>query len=156
MTRGIVIRTCEERDIEAVIDIEKASFSDPWVGEAFYEVFNSPLYLFLVCIDLEENELVGFVIGFSAADEAEIADVAVRADRRGCGIGGALVGEYLKMARERGAKRCFLEVRASNNAARALYERFGFVSFGVRKNYYKRPKEDALMMACELEENDGR
>ena len=94
----------------------------------------------------EDGTLLGYG-GFSvAADEAEIITVAVSPDARRCGIGRALTERMLNDARTLGAAAMFLEVRASNIAARGLYTVLGFEEIGVRRGYYRAPREDAVLM----------
>jgi ribosomal-protein-alanine N-acetyltransferase len=88
----------------------------------------------------------GFVCGRSCAGEAELLKIAVAREYRRQGIGGQLVAHTLRYLAEQGTERCFLELRASNLPALALYERFGFCRVGLRKNYYASPEEDAILM----------
>jgi ribosomal-protein-alanine N-acetyltransferase len=85
-----------------------------------------------------------------AADEAELADLAVAAEFRGQGLGTGLVHAFAREAGVRGARRMYLEVRASNAGAQRLYERLGFSVVGRRTGYYQRPREDAIAMGAEL------
>ena len=95
----------------------------------------------------------GFVVVRLEGDDAELYNIAVAAENRRQGIGRRLLALALKEAAERGAERVFLEVRASNTAARRLYAQNGFEMIGVRPGYYERPKEDAVMMVCSLKED---
>ena len=92
----------------------------------------------------------GFIIARAAADEGEIIRFAVRKDMRRQGMGKALLTAALADLAGRGAARVFLEVRVSNRAAVALYKKNGFRLTGVRRKYYKNPREDALCMSKEL------
>ena len=129
---------------EAVVRIENESFSCPWQAESFDEALANPSFDYFVCT--EDGEVAGYIIGFTAADECEIANVAVRSDRRGRGIGFMLMEHFISYSAAKGAKSFYLEVRASNAAAQALYKKCGFYAIGVRKNYYKKPTEDAVVM----------
>jgi ribosomal-protein-alanine N-acetyltransferase len=80
------------------------------------------------------------------AEEWEIENIAVTGAARRCGLGSRLVGELLDHVRSRGGKTVFLEVRESNRAARALYEKWAFIEVGRRKAYYQNPVEDALIL----------
>lgn len=129
---------------EAVAKIENESFTCPWQAESFDEALANPSFDYFAVI--EDNEVAGYIIGFTAADECEIANVAVRSDKRRRGIGRLLMEHFIAFSAAKGAKNFYLEVRASNTPARALYEECGFRAIGVRKNYYKKPTEDAVVM----------
>jgi [ribosomal protein S18]-alanine N-acetyltransferase len=100
-----------------------------------------------VWVDVEESQLAGAVASREAAGEAEILNLAVGADWRRRGIGRGLMGAALAEAISRGAGRAFLEVRESNAGARAFYSRLGFAEQGRRRNYYRDPAEDALLLS---------
>ena len=90
--------------------------------------------------------MVGFIVARDAAGEWEIENIAVTADARRRGLGSHLMGEFLHHVRSSGGIQVFLEVRESNNAARALYEKWAFVEAGRRTGYYDEPPEDALVL----------
>jgi ribosomal-protein-alanine N-acetyltransferase len=92
------------------------------------------------------SEVLGYVVTWIVADEGEIANLAVRADRRRTGIGRLLVEAAISAAVSGGARSLYLDVRQSNVAARALYETRGFVAVGRRVKYYRNPSEDALVL----------
>ncbi len=94
--------------------------------------------------------VVGFVIAHQAADEAEVLNLGVLPERRRGGIGRALVGTLLTALAGWGAKAVFLEVRASNRAAQALYEEFRFLPVGRRSRYYHHPTEDAVILRAAI------
>ncbi len=94
--------------------------------------------------------ILGFVMGTLVAGEAEILRLAVDADHRRRGIGGRLLGGALDWLAANGASTCWLEVRRSNDAGRRLYENAGFRPVGHRKNYYRDPVEDAVLMTRTL------
>lgn len=105
----------------------------------------------VICTDAR---VLGFVVYSRVLDEACIHNIAVHPSLQGCGMGRSLLGAALRQSRCEGATRCYLEVRASNVAARGLYEKLGFLVDGVRKNYYATPagREDALLMSLPLTE----
>lgn len=142
-------RRAEPADILAVCALETASFSDPWSRASFDELLSAERASFAV-IRSAEDELLGYGVVLHAADEAELANIAVVPESRGRGLGDALLAWLLQRATERGARTIFLEVRASNVAARRLYERQGFVPLSVRKAYYRHPTEDAVVMKADL------
>jgi ribosomal-protein-alanine acetyltransferase len=93
----------------------------------------------------EERVIQGFLVAREVGSEWEIENIAVAGPARRRGLGSQLVGEFLNLARERGAESVFLEVRESNRAARALYEKWAFVEAGRRTAYYREPEEDAVL-----------
>jgi ribosomal-protein-alanine N-acetyltransferase len=98
----------------------------------------------------QAGSVAGFIVGRQVAEEWEIENIAVTGAARRCGLGSRLVGELLDYIRSRGGKTVFLEVRESNRAARALYEKWAFIEMGRRKAYYQNPAEDALILKFEL------
>ena len=98
----------------------------------------------------EDSQVKGFLIGRVLGDEWEIENVVVAEKVRKRGLGAALVGEFVKIAREEGGQMVYLEVRESNVAARRLYEGRHFVRTGRRKTYYRDPEEDAILYALRL------
>lgn len=121
-----------------VYALEKVSFSDAWSHAAFIaEREAGRLYL-----ALDGEALVGYIVYWRIEDECEIANIAVDPKRRGEGVGSALLTHAL----ECGAQNFYLEVRAGNEAAKALYFKNGFTPYGVRKNYYRNPTEDAILL----------
>lgn len=137
-------------DIEQVQAIDRASFSTPWPTRAYhYELRNNPKSVLWVAeIDPFDGEkkIVGMTVVWLIIDEAHIATLAVHPEYRQLGIGSRLLAKSLASAIERGADQATLEVRASNEAAQALYKRFGFEVVGKRPRYYKDNAEDAILM----------
>ena len=151
----VVIRLAETRDLPSMLEIERASFSDPWTSDAFESAFAlHRMRLFVAEEQAAEGRgdaptLVGYVVALLLGDEAEIADLAVAPMARGRGIGRVLLDRTLRDLSERGVGAIFLEVRESNSAARALYDSRGFVAVGRRRGYYRHPLEDALILKWE-------
>lgn len=141
------VREAVAADVDGIHAIEVASFSQPWRREAFRDLI---LGGGRVLVATENGTVVGFVVTVGAADEAEIANLAVAPGVRRRGTGGRLVEAALADAAGRGARQAFLEVRASNFAAQGLYRRFGFEAVAGRRAYYERPTEDAVVMRCQL------
>lgn len=140
----ITIRFMEERDIKAVAAIEKHIFSMPWSKQAFYDMLQNDKALYFVAE--EEGVIAGYCGVFCIVGEGDIMNVAVVRERRGRGIASAMLHELLKQAADRGITEFTLEVRAGNTPAIHLYERLGFAIEGIRKNFYEKPTEDALIM----------
>ena len=106
-----------------------------------------------VALVIEEEAVVGFVVARVAGGEWELENIAVAGAARRRGLGTRLLGELLDRARARGAQAVFLEVRESNQAARALYEKWAFVESGRRRRYYRDPEEDAVVYRFQFVEN---
>jgi ribosomal-protein-alanine N-acetyltransferase len=98
----------------------------------------------------EAAQVVGFIVGRRTGQEWEIENIAVTGSARRRGLGTRLLGEFMDMVRSRGGREIFLEVRESNLAARALYEKWAFLEAGRRKDYYEHPAEDALILKFEF------
>ena len=146
---GVVVRPATRADLDRVVAIERAAFSDPWTLDAFAALLANPRVLFAVAEGTPDGGgagVVGYVVAWFVVDEAEVANVAVALEARGRGIGARLLDEAIHVARREGAAAVYLEVRDSNAAARALYASRGFVEVGRRRRYYRRPVEDALVM----------
>ncbi len=132
-------------DIAAVHEIERMSFRTPWPSHAFeQELASNRLARYLVVRVAER--LVAFAGLWLMADEAHVTTFAVHPDWRRRGIAQRLMVALLDLGLEIGAQRMTLEVRAGNQAAQALYRRFGFIDVGRRPRYYTDDDEDALIM----------
>jgi len=140
----LLIREMEEKDLPEVCRIEAESISPPWTEKAFRESIALHHTLFLVA-ELE-GRVAGYCGCYQSLEEAEITNVAVDRRFRRQGIAGKMLEELIRMGTERGAFAYTLEVRVSNQPAIRLYEGLGFESVGIRKNFYEKPKEDAMIM----------
>lgn len=135
-------------DVDAVHRIERASFPLPWPEYAFrQELQTNRLAHYLVL--RASGEAVGYGGLWMMVDEAHITTIAVLPQWRRHSVGGRLLLEMMRLARELGARVMTLEVRLSNGPARALYQRFGFHPVGIRPRYYSDNGEDALIMTTE-------
>jgi ribosomal-protein-alanine N-acetyltransferase len=133
----------QEKHLKTVLSIEQASQPSPWSEASFRNELDGPQSIFLV--GLEAGEPIAYGGCWILADEAHITNLAVHPDHRRKGIARKLMNEIIKQAVARKAVCATLEVRAGNQPAIALYERFNFVTAGRRKKYYKN-KEDAVIM----------
>ncbi len=140
------IRPATAADLGAVAEIERAVFSDPWPAAAFRSLL-TPFAWVAVHTD---GTLAGYVFAHHALDEGEILNLAVHPAHRRAGVGRALVERVFAALAGGGVARVYLEVRESNQAGRAFYGRLGFRPVGRRPGYYARPREDALVLACEI------
>ena len=139
------IRLAELGDISAVRAIEQEVFADPWSTQDFRDCVSSDAH-FLVVEAGGSGAIVGYVVALEAADEGEILNLAVAPAGRRHGLGRALVQRILEALTARGVRQVYLEVRESNAPARALYAAHGFKEVGRRKQYYRRPVEDAIVL----------
>ena len=139
----------EECHVPGVAALEKICFHDPWSEKSIASVLNNPLSCWLVAV--QENAVVGYVGSQSVVDASDMMNVAVHPDHRRKGIAEALVLSLVEELKQKGSRCLTLEVRASNLPAIALYEKLGFSQIGRRKNYYRNPREDALILRKEWE-----
>ena len=136
-------------DVPTVVVWEQQLFPNPWAPQHFVaEITNSDVSVALV---MEwEGEFAGYAVAWIVADELHIANIAVIPRYRRRGVARATIEHLLDLARSRGCTYAQLEVRASNAPAIALYRKLDFQIVGVRRGYYEKPREDALVMAREL------
>lgn len=141
----MTIRQATVEDAEGIYELERICFPDPWSMDSVrYELEQNPMAFYVVAeID---GEIVGYAGLWWIADEGHITNVAVRPGFRNRQIGSQIIASLLGHTASQGIRAWTLEVRESNEAGRALYEKFGFQVGGVRKGYYKHGKEDALIM----------
>jgi ribosomal-protein-alanine N-acetyltransferase len=143
---NLLIRRMKLEDVSAVHEIDMFSFSLPWPERSFrFEVTENPVSRGWVAE--VDGRIAAMLVLWLVVDEAHIATIATHPDFRRQGIGERIMIEALIAAREEGAHRAFLEVRASNVAAQTLYEKYGFVVDGRRPRYYKDNFEDAILMS---------
>ncbi len=138
-----------ETYIDSIISIEESCFPDPWSREMLKSYLGKDSSHFFAA--LRGGELLGYIGSQLVLDELEIFNVAVDESCRRQHLGEKLVERLAQEALSLGAERITLEVRASNTPAIALYEKQGFVEVGRRKNYYQKPREDAVLMDLVLE-----
>lgn len=141
----IILRKMEEKDIDYIVEIEKEAFTTPWSKEAFR-------------IEIDENNLAYYVVaevdGKAVAyggiwliiNEGHITNIAVKKEYKGKGIGNKIVEALIYHCVKLGIDNMTLEVRASNHVAIGLYEKYGFLDYGRRPNYYADDGEDAIIM----------
>ena len=150
-----LLRPAVESDLTGISMIERASFADPWTEESFRRLIGVKPAIFLVAECDPAATVAGYVAAFSVGEDGEILNVAVASEFRGRGLAGQMLDAVLIELAARGVRTAFLEVRESNEAARALYGSRGFSEIGRRRAYYRRPVEDALVMRRVLEVPEG-
>ena len=144
----IEIVKMDETHVVQIAELEKICFSDPWSENSIAYELTSRLSFWLVAV--EDGKVVGYIGSQSVLGEADMMNVAVHPQHRRRGIAEALVNALSQNLRQRDNVCLTLEVRASNDPAIALYEKLGFAQVGLRKNYYRNPKEDALILRKSL------
>ena len=138
------IRRARPDDATAIAEMEEKYFPDPWSKKDIFSYVCSEGGMCFTA--LEDGEPIAYIIGRKIPPEGEIYRIAVREDKRQRGIGYRLLSYGLKTELGSGVETVFLEVRSKNIPARALYKAYGFCEAGVRKNYYKNPDDDAIVM----------
>ena len=133
-------------DLDEVLEIEGASFANPWTRPMFERELANPGVSHLYALRTGDWRVAAFCMVWIVADELHINNLAVRAECRGAGVGRTLVESVFRHAVSLGARRATLEVRRSNVAALKLYERLGFSVAAIRRDYYDHPVEDALIL----------
>ncbi len=135
-----------EANLDAIVEIERASFSSPWTADMFrWELRNTDVSATYV-LKTADGTTAAFCCVWTVLDELHINNVAVRPDLRRRGFAALLLKRVMAAAERQGAGKATLEVRRSNVAALRLYDRLGFTVSGVRPNYYSNPVEDALIL----------
>jgi ribosomal-protein-alanine N-acetyltransferase len=146
VTRYTIERMIPEQDLDLIVAIEAASFSNPWSRQMFdWEVQHSDVSRLYV-LRTPEHPVAAFCSCWLVCDELHINIVAVRPELRRMGLATALLHRVLQEAAAAGARRATLEVRRSNEAALRLYQRLGFSVATTRRDYYTQPVEDALIL----------
>lgn len=143
----IEIRKMETQDVPQIAELEKICFSDPWSEVSIASELENPLSCWLVAV--EEEKVVGYVGSQTVLDGSDMMNIAVDPAFRRKGLAEALINTLIDLLLQRNSRCLVLEVRASNTPAITLYVKLGFVEIGRRKNYYRNPKEDALILRKE-------
>jgi ribosomal-protein-alanine N-acetyltransferase len=140
----MVLRALQEKDIDAVMEIEKHCFTTNWSREALMNEIGNPCAFYAVGVS--EHGPIGYGGEWIIMDEAHITTIAVAPEAQGKRFGERLLVALLREARYRGARRATLEVRVSNHVALRLYAKYGFETVAIRRKYYQDTDEDALIM----------
>ncbi|MBE6532306.1 MAG: ribosomal-protein-alanine N-acetyltransferase [Ruminococcaceae bacterium] len=138
------LRRATASDAGAIAAMESEYFSDAWGEKDILSYISSELSMCYAA--LSDGELIGYILGRKIVPEGEIYRVAVKKEKRERGIGSRLLLYAISSEREEGVESLFLEVREENAAARRLYSSAGFEEIGFRKNYYKSPDDNAIIM----------
>lgn len=135
------LRATTPADFEAIHAIEQKAFPNPWPMEAFTDFLLPWAWTLLL-----EDEVIGYIFYHGVEDEMVIINFAIDPIHHGKGWGEYLLNNSMQILQDNGVTRFFLDVRASNIKARSLYEKYGYIALGTRKNYYSHPEEDAIVM----------
>ena len=138
------IRRMTKDDLEKVVGIENETFSEPWTLDSFAHSLECDNDIYLVAE--EDGEIAGYCGLWGVIDEGQITNVAVAREFRRKGVGRQLLTRLIEEAKAHKYSVFTLEVRVSNKPAIALYEQLGFVKEGIRRDYYRKPREDAVIM----------
>lgn len=147
-TGDVCIRPARGSDLERVREVETECFSVPWGEGSFRSLLGLSRVFFLVAE--VGDRVVGHGVLWWMADEGELANLAVHPAAQGSGVAGALLDRLLDGAREVGLGHVYLEVRVSNEVAFRLYRSRGFREVGLRRGYYRLPREDARVLRLDL------
>ena len=145
----MILETMHAAHVAQIAQLEKICFSDPWSERSIASELDNNLAFWLVAV--EGETVAGYIGSQTVMEEADMMNVAVHPNFRRQGIAEALVNGLVEHLKAMGSRCLTLEVRASNAPAIALYEKLGFTEIGRRKNYYRNPREDALILRKEWE-----
>jgi len=145
----MMIEVMNSAHVAPTAALEKICFSDPWSERSIASELDNKLAFWLVAA--EGEQVAGYIGSQTVLDETDMMNVAVHPDFRRLGIAEALVNELVENLKKMGSHCLTLEVRASNAPAISLYEKLGFHEIGRRRNYYRNPREDALILRKEWE-----
>ncbi len=134
--------------LDEVLAIERVAFTTPWRTEDFTQLIENPEAINLAAV--EAGRVVGYSCAWRVIECAELGNIATLPECQGMGVARGLLDATLKACRHKRVEVMFLEVRASNNRAVELYERYGFSRIGLRRAYYTQPVEDAVIMKLVL------
>lgn len=152
--KDVVERITTTADLDAVLEIEEASFNNPTTREWYERELERPEVCFIYVLRAPESPTAAFCAFWRVADQAHINNLAVRPELRQRGLGSRLLEAVIAEARKLGAAALTLEVRRSNVAAQRLYLRAGFREEAVRKSYYTQPVEDALVLSLKIKSDN--
>ena len=144
------IRKAVLNDCSEMAELERLCFSDPWSENLFSLSVDNDRYSFF-CL-FEDEKLIGYGGIITVLDESDITNIAVHPDFRRRGYGKMLLKALCDEAKNQKSTLLHLEVRAGNVGAQLLYKSFGFENDGIRRNYYKNPREDAVLMTLKITE----
>jgi ribosomal-protein-alanine N-acetyltransferase len=147
------IRLAERRDVNELMGIEQAQFPEPWTKNMLLEeITNEATRRYTVAV--MDDTIIGYLGVMFVFDELHVNTLGTLPGFEGRGVATSLLDDAWRDARERGVVRATLEVAASNQRAQELYFRHGFQPVGIRKNYYEKSHEDALVLWADIEAHE--
>ncbi len=147
--KSCIIRKAELNDMHTLAQMEKDIFSDGWSQKSLADSWEQS-HVYIGVAELEE-QVVGYVILYTAMEEGDIARIAVKSDCRRMGIADQLMKDIFRYCHQAQVTHLLLEVREHNDNAIELYKKHGFISIGMRKNYYQEPLENGVIMENNLD-----
>ena len=148
LKKMLTVRNMVETDLDAIAKLEAATFTDAWTAKSIYDTFCQK-QAFIVTAE-NEGKVAGYCIVYFVLDEGEIVRIAVDETVRRQGVGRRILDYACECCKKENVKRLLLDVRESNASARSFYEQYGFLVDGMRKNFYEKPNENAVLMSKEL------
>ncbi len=157
MINNIIIQSATLNHSASIAALEEMCFSHPWSERAVTEFLQNDLsHCFIATSENEPDIAIGYIGLYIVLDNADITNIAVHKDFRRRSIASSLISRVIDFCRDKGVSKIALEVRSENTAARNLYEKYGFCEVGIRKNYYKDPKDDAVLMDFVFENTENQ
>lgn len=141
---NLILKNLDLEDLNGVYEVSSLSLKESWSLDSITKEIYNKFARYVVC--KEDNKVIGFAGAWLIASEGQITNVAVHPEYRGKGIGKKLMESLIYSLKQEDCNAITLEVRESNTVAKNLYKNFGFISEGIRKNFYKDNKEDANIM----------
>ena len=133
--------------VPQVAELERLCFADPWSEKSIASELDNRLAFWLVAID--EDRVVGYVGSQTVLGETDMMNIAIHPDYRKRGVATMLIEDLILHLTQQGSHSLMLEVRSSNEPAKSLYSKMGFETVGIRRNYYRNPREDAMILRKE-------
>jgi len=153
---GTAIVAMSDAHVPQIVRLERTVFTDPWPASAFREEVARGARGGYSRVLIESGAVRAYSVAWFVADEGHLANLATDPVHRGRGFARAVLRDLLAEARRRGTANVWLEVRTGNAVAIRLYQAHGFRAAGIRKGYYQKEREDALVMVLPLEAEDDR
>lgn len=147
-TAPVIVREMKVEDAAAAAEMEYQIFTDPWSEKGILETVENPR---TICLVAEKaGKLIGYLLAYTAVDEAEIARIATLQEMRRQGVGTRMINRLEEICSRQQIHKILLDVRESNTEARVFYEKHAFREDGIRQEFYENPKEDAVLMSRDL------
>jgi len=146
---NVTIAPATEESIAEITKIEAECFSEPWSEKSFRDALKLSSAEIFVALD-DKMDVLGYFVLYYSSDQGELQNIAVCPGYRGYGIGSLLMEKLISESLKLGMSQIYLEVRSTNEPAKELYRKYGFIPTGIRKNFYRFPTEDAIVEMKDL------